>query len=242
LLCFYIVSEEQKRNYFLSVITTHLEHKFNADGECDCGVLKHDGLLYERTPDEIFDKVAEKIDRLEQPKKKPEQYSNPHTEYLQRIKHNCHSLGAFCDKLVHKYYSNEQDAKLIEQHLKPDLEEQKSIEAQIIHMEKQIDYRAKVGEFEKLKARILEKCLFNASHVAKLLGITPKHMTNDIMKTEHPQSGKKNVILDNLKWFKTVYFKIPKDMVKGETLEWDASHWYNEQIHRKDLELELRNP
>ena len=65
-------------------------------------------------------------------------------------------------------------------------------------------------------------------------------MTNDIMKDEHPQSGKKNVILDNLKWFKTVYFKIPKDMVKGDTLEWDAADWYNE--HRPHTTLRGKTP
>lgn len=248
-----LFSDDEKRKYIKSGVTPDHEHIFNdvveGNPACECGAVQLQGYVYTIEPEQP--KTTKEIkDKAQQPVR-PDPFTNPNTEYLQRIKDNCSTFGNLNGKLINKFYVLKdkkyvisEDGELMSKYLHPDINEQKSIQAQLKHLEKQLDYRAKVGEFEKLKARILEKALHLSSHVAKLLGITPKHMTNDIMKDEHPQSGKKNKIFEYLKWFKTFYYVLPKDMKKGERLEILMSDWYDKQICRKqlDMEQELRCP
>ena len=56
------------------------------------------------------------------------------------------------------------------------------------------------SEFEKIKAIILEKSTYNVAKVAKLLAITPKHMTNNIIRNI-------DEFKRHMKWFRTVFIK-----------------------------------
>ena len=99
-------------------------------------------------------------------------------------------------------------------------------------MKKQTDFRQKVGEFEKIKAIILEKTTYNVAKVAKMLSITPKHMTNNIIRNL-------DEFKRHMKWFRSIMIKCDKCSHVNEI---DMANWYNEQLVRKNLDLELRQP
>jgi len=153
------------------------EHKFNEDDECSCGVIKHKDILYD-----VKEITIDKTD-LEQnvtTDDKPDPFSNPFTEYIQRVRANCDELASQCDDIVKKYFDDEDIAKALESAI-PDVksmtEEMKGFEAKLIHMGKMSDYRQKIGEFEKVKSIILCKSTYNlpryvtntASNIVKII-------------------------------------------------------------------------
>ncbi len=223
------------------------EHNFTGtDNEkiCECG----DMILYGKhfTPAEV--KIEEEpetthydIDTSEKKvKEEIDPYSNPHTEMLIRQSNLCKDMGALLEDQVKKYYRYKPIAETLEQiytdnMCKKIIADTKSAEAKMIHAEKQQDIRQKVGEFEKLMAYILEETTYNVAKVAKLIGITPKHMTNNVT----PEVKK---MIDEFNWFKTLTVVLPKDMNKGDMVGIDIADWYNHMLVRKDLALEMRQP
>ena len=248
-----LFSEKEKREYGTNSISmSRRNHKHNFESvdqytkKCECGIIQFYGINYERKEDEIEDQfeakdnfsgISEPMIRIDQ-KAKPQidPYENPLTEYFQRIHYNALDLAELADDLVKKYYSNKDIAKIMESaiNFKLDdlIDEQKSLEAKIIHMNKQADYRQKIGEFEKIKAIILEKTTYNVAKVAKMLAITPKHMTNNIIRNL-------DEFKRHMKWFRSVIIKCNHCK---KTVNFDMFDWYNEQLVRKNLDLELRQP
>ena len=110
--------------------------------------------------------------------------------------------------------------------------EVKSLEAKLIHADKNSDARQKVGEFEKIKAFVLQLTTHTVAHVAKLLSITPKHMTNSVIRNQ-PQYEK------ILKWFKSVYLICPHCK---KQVEWLAYDWFNEMCERRELDMDMTQP
>ena len=246
-----LFSEKEKRDYgtnSISMSRRNHEHNFEEfdkwTKKCQCGVIQFCGLNYEKKIEPIEEETehvahdllqAENITQTKKPEK-VDPYENPVTEYFQRVHYNALDLADLTDDLVKKYYSGDDIAKAIESALgrKTDtlLEEQKSLEATLIHMKKQTDFRQKVGEFEKIKAIILEKTTYNVAKVAKMLSITPKHMTNNIIRNL-------DEFKRHMKWFRSIMIKCDKCSHVNEI---DMANWYNEQLVRKNLDLELRQP
>ena len=110
--------------------------------------------------------------------------------------------------------------------------EVKSLEAKLIHADKNSDARQKVGDFEKIKAFILQLTTHTVAHVAKIINITPKHMTNSVIRNI-PKYEK------ILKWFKSVYLICPHCK---KQVEWVAYDWFNEQCERKELDMNMTQP
>ena len=245
-----LFSEKEKREYgtnSISMSRRNHEHNFEKFDEwtkkCECGIIQFCGMNYEKKIETVEEQTedlarnllgAEKTERKETQKIDP--YDNPLTEYFQRIHYNALDLADVADDLVKKYFGNKDIAKIMEGaiNFKTDklLDEQKSLEAKLIHMKKLADFRQKIGEFEKIKAIILEKSTYNVAKVAKLLSITPKHMTNNIIRNI-------DEFKRHMKWFRTVFIKCDKCK---NSIHFDMADWYNEQIIRKNMDIELRQP
>ena len=245
-----LFSEKEKREYGTNNNSTsrrNHEHNFqlseNNMKKCECGIIQFYGINYEKKIEEVEDDLEDDFPSFNMPAKtekkvepQPDPYENPVTQYLSRIHYNAQDLADFCDALIKKYYGSEDVAKTIEGaiNFKLDklIDEQKSLEAKLIHLKKQSDFRQKIGEFEKIKAIILEKSTYNVAKVAKMLSITPKHMTNNIIRN-----------LDEFKrhmnWFRSVFIKCNSCKAM---IDFNMADWYNEQIIRKDLDIELRQP
>jgi len=230
-----LFSDPEKGNYSQSSVGNIHEHEF-INGKCECGNIERGGVVYRPIPivekDESFtedDKEYQK--HVKKAKENPLQ--NPVTEYIQRIGFNCENLRDFCRDLLNKYYSNEEIAKIIEAQL-PNieklLEEQKYVEAKIIHLNKLTDFRNKIGEFEKLKFILLEKTV-NLARVAKTLRITPKHGSKNIIRNF-------DAYMKNLRWFRSINLVCKRDYTKGDMIQINIADWYEQQLQHKALGLE----
>jgi len=229
-----LFNEDEKLVRTNSEVTyeTHIHNFINS--ECLCGAVQFKGRIFT----EEIPKEESIIESSKSETEKEEPYSNPITEFLQRSAQNLKELASLADDLVKKYYENKEFAEEIEQALKnPEQlnKQSKEDEARIMALEKKLDLRQRVGEWEKLKALLLEKTQFNIAKVAKILtppcvkcghsGITPKHMSFNIMKREQPE------IMRHLEWFKSITIKIGE-----KTFIFNIADWYNRQIQRGELE------
>ena len=246
-----LFSEKEKHTEFGSNVgSTNVrahEHSFAGDEfekVCECGDMIRLGKHYTIAIEEIEsepDTAHYDIDIKEKKEKNEhDPYENVHTEMLIRQANLCKDMGALLEDQVKKYYRYKPIAESLEQvytesMCKKIIEDVKSAEAKMIHAEKQQDQRQKVGEFEKLMAYILEETTYNVAKVAKLIGITPKHMTNNVT----PEVKK---MLEEFNWFKTLTVVLPQDMKKGDMLGIDIADWYDHMLVRKDLALEMRQP
>jgi len=248
---FHDYEKREERTNFESLNEIH-EHFFghtqDGVGKCECGAIQFESLIYGVEPPKEEEPLV--TSGTTSKNEKPNPFSNPFTEYIQRVKFNCDELGSQCNDLIKKYYADENIAKTIESAL-PKInslvDEQKSTEAKLIHMGKQSDFRQKIGEFEKVKAIILERnSKFGIASVAKMLtnlekckkcgfthmGITPKHMSVNLIKN----TGR---FLNNMKWFRALFFVCKKCQFENEI---ELASWYDEQIERKNLGLSMLNP
>ena len=223
------------------------EHNFTGDEFeklCECGDMIRLGKHYTVAIEQIEDTpTTASYDISVTEKKEKEEidpYENLHTEMLIRQANLCRDMASLLEDQIKKYYRYESIAKTVDDLYTKDackkiISDAKSAEAKMIHAEKQQDIRQKVGEFEKLMAYILEETTYNVAKVAKLIGITPKHLTNNV----NPEMKK---IIDEFNWFKTLTVILPKDMKKGDMVGIDIAHWFNHMLVRKDLALEMRQP
>lgn len=242
-----LFNENQKRNYSKSrdSLLSH-EHNFSGPNpqECQCGVLQYNGLIYEL--EEVEEKKVRTLEEtLEDLSVKEDPYSNPVTEYYQRVAENARELASMADSLVNKYYEDVDTAKLLEDNLpgiQNAIKEQKSLEAELIALSKQMDYRIRIGHFEKIKALLFEKTTkYGIAGIAGLLappcikcghkGITPKHMSANLMRKDRED------ILKKLMWFRTIDFN-----VNGKIIVVDVNEWFNKQVERAELNLDIENP
>ena len=229
---FFDEEKREERTNIESLSEIH-KHKFNDDDECECGVIKHKNILYDVKQITIDKTDLEK--NITTDDDKPDPYSNKTTEYIQRVKFNCDELGALCTGLLKKYFEDETIAKTIESaipNIKELLNEQKGLEAKLIHLGKQTDYRQKIGEFEKIKSIILSNSTYNLAKVAKILTITPKHQSKNILQNTEK-------FLTNMKWFRNIFFECKKCKFENDI---ELFNWYNEQVERKTLGLEQLDP
>ncbi len=226
---------EEGTNFESTIGRLH-QHEFDDTDDskikrCECGAIQFEALIYDVEPPKEKEQPLVTSGTTSK-EEKPDPFSNPYTEYLQRIKFNCDELGSICSDWVKKYYLDKDTAKAIEQSLKPNVEEQKTLEAKLIHMGKQSDFRQKIGEFEKVKSIILCESTYNLAKVAKMLSITPKHESKNILQNI-------NRFITNMKWFRALIFECEK-CTHQNTIE--IFDWYNQQIVRKTLGLEMIDP
>ena len=190
-------------------------------------------MLEESEPEPNIESATEKTKSSKKEYHDP--YGNNSTEYLQRLKHNLQEFANQCDDLVGKYFEDETFAKAIESALpeiRKKIKEQKSVEAKLIKTRKQSDFRNKIGEFEKLKMIMLWRAGHIHSHIARVLRITPKHMSHNILKN-------RDKYITTLKWFGTLTLKCD-NCDNNNTYE--LSDWYEEQVARKSLDLPMEQP
>ena len=236
-----LFKDSEKRDYGTNLLSTshrnHV-HKF-VDDECECGIIKRNDLLYERhiekeeKPEKESGSASEKTQSTKKPQNDP--YSNDYTEYLQTVKFNLQEMATQCDDLISKYFSNEVFANSIKSALKDVKKlqvEQKSVEARLIKTRKQSDFRNKIGEFEKLKAIMLWRAGHIHSHIAKVLAITPKHMSHNILKNV-------DSYMKILAWFGTIDLKC---RYCSESNTYSLSDYYEEQVARRTLDLPQEQP
>jgi len=107
--------------------------------------------------------------------------------------------------------------------------------ATLKHISNLTDDRQKVSEFRKIKAYLLERTTFNIAKVAKLLGISPKHMTNEIIKTHNPSTKppKENKHMSYCSWFDAIIIKLD-----GKIHIFNLADYINKQITRRELFVE----
>jgi len=225
----------EKGTNILSPEVTNHEHGFEQTEDpkvkrCECGSIQFETLVYEVEPPKEKEPLVTSDTTSKD--EKPDPFSNSYTEYLQRVKFNCDEQASICSDWIKKYYSDETIAKSIEKSLKPNIDEQKTLEAKLIHMGKQSDFRQKIGEFEKVKSILLCETTYNLAKVAKMLSITPKHESHNIMKNL-------DKFLANMKWFRSLIFECKKCQTENVI---ELADWYNLQIERKALGLNMINP
>jgi len=237
-------SEKRSSGYGSNNQSTNdrLEHEHNFVGTyeekiCECGDLLRLGKHY--TMAEIKEEKIESIisEKLKQDKTPKRPYSNPVIDYLQRLAYLNEDYADLLHDQVKKYHKYETVAKSIDNYFKDKnmdklMIEVKSLEAKLIHADKNSDARQKVGEFEKIKGFVLQLTTHTVAHVAKLLSITPKHMTNSVIRNS-PQYEK------ILKWFKSVYLICPHCK---KQVEWLAYDWFNEMCERRQLDMDMTQP
>lgn len=227
------------------------EHNFTGDEFeklCECGDMirlgKHYTITQTTEPEPTEKTISYNVESTKKEKQKTDDpYENITTEMLIRQAYLCKEMASLLEEQVKKYYRYPEIAKIIEsmysennyEMAKKIIEDTKSAEAKMIHADKQQDIRQKVGQFEKLMAYILEETTYNTAKVAKLINITPKHLTNNVT----PEVRK---ILDEFNWFKVFSIEMPVDMKKGELFAIDLADWFDHMMVRKDLALEFREP
>ena len=244
-----LFDDNEKREYGTkSISVTHRNHvhEFNKldqfTSKCDCGMIQVLGLTYEPffEPVDVPEKnisLGPVMDETEtETKKKKDPYENKTTEYFTRVFFNAEELGIMAQDFVRKYYSNEDVAKamdsVVEKKADSLIGKQKDMEAKLLSIKRLADFRQKWGEFEKVKAIILEETAYNTAKVAKLMGITPKHLTNNIIRNLQ-------TYLSNMNWFRSITLICKKCKAKND---YEIADWYNEQIERKHLDLTMLQP
>ena len=239
-------SEKRSSGYGSNIQSTNdrfeLEHNFVGDYHekiCECGDLLRLGKHYV-VAQESIEKSAETeatTEKQKQDKTPKRPYSNPVIDYLQRLAYLNEDYAKLIHDQVKKYHKYEPVAKAIDEYFEGEnmnklMIEVKSLEAKLIHADKNSDARQKVGEFEKIKGFVLQLTTHTVAHVAKLLSITPKHMTNSVIRNS-PQYEK------ILKWFKSVYLICPHCKKQHE---WVAYDWFNEMCERRELDMDMTQP
>ena len=241
-----LFSDSEKRNYGTNVISmlgrNEHEHIFVGDDFekiCECGDMIRLGRYYKQVPQEIEKepKAKSSVDKPKQDKSEKRPYHNELIDYLLRMSYLCSDYASLLNDQIKKYHKYESVASAIdEEFAKKDIGklmiEIKSLEAKLIHADKSSDARQKVGEFEKIKAYILQLTTHTVAHVDKIINITPKHMTNNVIR--NIDRSKKL-----LQWFKTVYLTCPHCK---KQLAWEAYDWFNEQCERCNLEQDMNQP
>ena len=239
-------SEKRSSGYGSNIQSTNsrFEHEHNFVGDyqekiCECGDLLRLGKHYVVAQESIEKSVETEVttEKQKQDKTPKRPYSNPVVDYLQRLAYLNEDYADLLHDQVKKYHKYETVAKAIDEYFKsmnmPKMMiEVKSLEAKLIHADKNSDARQKVGEFEKIKAFVLQLTTHTVAHVAKLLSITPKHMTNSVIRNS-PQYEK------ILKWFKSVYLICPHCKKQHE---WVAYDWFNEMCERRQLDMDMTQP
>ena len=239
-------SEKRSSGYGSNIQSTNdrFEHEHNFVGDyhekiCECGDLLRLGKHYVVAQESIEKSVETEVttEKQKQDKTPKRPYSNPVVDYLQRLAYLNEDYADLLHDQVKKYHKYETVAKAIDEYFKsmnmPKMMiEVKSLEAKLIHADKNSDARQKVGEFEKIKGFVLQLTTHTVAHVAKLLSITPKHMTNSVIRNS-PQYEK------ILKWFKSVYLICPHCK---KQVEWLAYDWFNEMCERRQLDMDMTQP
>tara|TARA_R110002020_G_scaffold64430_4_gene170977 strand:+ start:8683 stop:9660 length:978 start_codon:yes stop_codon:yes gene_type:complete len=237
--------DSEKRSYGTNLISTlgrnDHEHDFvgdNFEKICECGDMIRLGKHYSLVPTKI-ETVEEQTpqQKTKQDKSETRPYHNETIDYFLRLSYLCSDYSNLINDQVKKYHKYETVAKAIEDEFKTkDLSklmlEVKSLEAKLIHADKSSDARQKVGEFEKIKAYILQLTTHTVAHVAKIINITPKHMTNNVIRNIS-RSEKL------LRWFKTLFVTCP-DCKKEFGV--DLFDWFNEQCERCNLGNDMKQP
>ena len=240
-----LFTDSEKREYGTNVnsTTSRIEHEHNWVGDdfekiCECGDILRAGKHYSVVVEEP-DPEPEKfeINKTKQDKTPKRPYSNPTTDYLSRLAFVCEDYAKLLRDQIKKYNKYESVAEALDEYYTQDkltklTDEVKSLEAKVIHADKSSDARQKVGEFEKIKAYILQQTTHTVAHVAKIINITPKHMTNNVIR--NIERSRKM-----MRWFKTVFITCPYCKKQSQ---WEAYDWFNEQCERSTLDLDMQQP
>jgi len=235
-----IFEDEEKGNYNKSSLGDNHVHNF-INGECECSDIEHNGLIYTQAIIEHEEEDEDDPPATTKTNFLTEEYQDLFKQYSINLK----SLATESNSIL----SKGEDSKTADviMYALPNvgslLKEAKGQEAQQMAHKKKLDGRAKISEFMKLKAILLETCEYTIAKVAKLLDITPKHFSNNIRAQANPQALKinpkaRNLHHEHLTWFKCINFKC----ICGKVNIIDINDWWHRQIKNKELELEFNDP
>jgi len=239
-----LFNDSEKRGYGTNGNSLYgrIEHEHNFVGDsfekvCECGDIIKSNKHYTPAPDPIEKQKTVKSEKTKQDKSQKRPYSNPIISYLQSLAYLCEDVSDLLQDQVKKYYKYETVAKAIEesyatQDMKKLEDEVKHYQALVLHAVNNSDARQKVGEFEKIKAYVLQLTTTTVAHVAKLINITPKHMTNNVIR--NLEKSEKLIA-----WFKTVFLICPHCK---KQVSWLAYDWFNQQCERMKLDMDMKQP
>jgi len=235
-----LFTEDEKlggTNFFTNLGELH-KHDFVND-ECVCGIFIHNGTLYAPLKEEKEEKTHEP---------KTPNHIDDVSEYLYRCAVSLNTLGSLFMSLKDKYIEDPDITELVKTTLEEKitmlLKQTKEENARILALDSKMDLRQRVGKYQKLKAELMLQ-EFNIAKVAKELtppcikcghsGITPKHMSFNIMKRELPDIHKK------LEFFRAITIRITpqirRQLDKQDWFVFDVADWFNRQIERQKLDL-----
>ena len=240
-----LFNDSEKRSYGTNLISmlgrNNHEHVFVGDTFekiCECGDMIRLGKHYSIVPaEEKKEETKPQTTKSKQDKSESRPYQNEIIDYLLRLSYLCSDYSNLINDQIKKYHKYEPVAKAIDEEFANEdisklMLEVKSLEAKLIHSDKSSDARQKVGEFEKIKAYILQLTTHTVAHVAKIINITPKHMTNNVIR--NVERSRKL-----LRWFKTVFLTCPHCK---KDFQWEAYNWFNEQCERCNLDMDMKQP
>jgi hypothetical protein len=242
-----ILPQNFKRNYSESELTSELKKKdYKTIYEDVNYKLEADDTGHYKINDvEVTPKPATKTYEDSQENKDvllPNEYIKYYARVAQNLKQTLNIINRIIDKTTiskdaddirrSKAKDNVKNIKEGIGDLAKLMKEEREREAELIYIIKLIDDREMVGKFEKIKAVLLDACLYNTAKVAKLLQITPKHMAANIKNREFPE------LHENMKqWFRVIDVEI-----NGKREIIDLADWFESQYIRKELSLDIRNP
>ncbi len=240
---FYSLFEENEKHSHGTNLSSHVfenhEHEFKVSSDprltiCECGQIIFNNLPYDVQPvkeDPVAEKMEAKVKEMTY-----DEFSDPISEYFARIKLNCNLLAKIAQDLLDKFWGDDPSVTgvLKDFYPQPQLlaKDQKSLQAKLLHIAKLTDFRHKIGPFEKIKALLLMETTFNVAKVARMLHITPKHATNNILKNS-------SQMRDTLDWFNEIDVMCPNCKTHHSV---SLGHWYDEQLIRKEIGLTLTQP
>jgi len=234
-----LFTEDEKLSWgtnFSSTIVEHIHKMVNTKDSrfkvCDCGLVEFQQIMYDVKE---IEETESEISQSSEPVVIFNPHKHPMTEYFSMVADNCDKLKKIAEDLMFKFADRKEVADVITSkipHPEFKIIEQKELQAKLMYLSKLTDFRNRIGSFEKLKAILLVQTTFLVAKVAKLLAITPKHTTNNIIKN-------KDEYIRDMKWFKQIHLNCKHC---GSQNEYDIGDWYNEQLIRKKIGLTLEQP
>lgn len=117
------------------------------------------------------------------------------TEFFLRVRENAKKIAELSQDICLKYFEKDPEngeLKIREgileavKSLNIDklIEEQKEIDVKLIHIEKKLDWRERIGPYEKIMAKYFMMTTKSINQVANLLHCSTKHLKNDVLRED----------------------------------------------------------
>lgn len=140
------------------------------------------------------------------------------------------------ESIINKYQQHQQQQAVIESGINTSPTDILELEASILETAHRLDDRNKISTWEKITIILTSKTEAFNSHIAKLLEITKKHITNNIIPPENPVTHQENKHHKQISYFKAIEVISPS----GEKFVFDITEWFEQQLIREKLALPFK--